>query len=75
MKEIDFTSFKLGKQLVNKIPNLGRIFTNRLNLMYTIKNNANQLMGKFNLYVKDFFPECYNLDILNDLKQFLESPS
>ena len=75
MKEIDFTSFKLGKQLVNKIPNLGRIFTNRLNLMYTIKNNANQLMGKFNLYVKDFVPECYNLDILNDLKQFLESPS
>jgi len=30
-------------------------------------------MEKFNLYIRDFYPEAYDLAILHDLKGFLES--
>jgi len=75
IKEVDFTTFKKGKQLVNKIPNLSRVYSSRQSMIYTLKNKESEIKQKFNLYVREFLPESYNLDILHDLKAFLESAS
>ena len=73
MNEVDFTTFKPGEQTVNHIPNIGRVFGEKTSLIYTLKNKREEIKKNYNLNIDSFLPECYRLDLLSDLKNFLES--
>ena len=59
----------------NHIANVGRIYLNKPNLIALIKGHSRDIKRRYNLEVSDFLPESYRIDLLADLKSFLESPT
>lgn len=66
--EIDFYSFKEGKQIVNHIPNIC-VITHKLELLKTLKDLELELEGqgkKMHPSVDTFIPKTYRLDLMSD---------
>ncbi len=66
--EIDFYSFKEGKQIVNHIPNIC-VITHKLELVKSLKELEAELkeQGKqLSPSVDSFIPKTYRLDVMSD---------
>lgn len=59
----------------NHIANVNRLYLNKLNLIALLKIKKREIFARYNINIDDFLPETYRIDLLADLKKFLESPT
>jgi len=50
-----------------------KIFSSKLSLRYILMNKRHEILERYDLNVRKFIPEFYRLDLMADLKAFIES--